>query len=141
MLTVGILAMSLVVAVSKAARVATAEIWKSAQELTVINAGPWPVSEPAAGGMLRRLPFAAKDVVRSTIYRASEDTAGLAVRRTSLDTNPLKRQQHNSTTARNLRTLDGHLMYASRVGQNHASLTRAIVTSLLTPSIQGALSF
>ena len=38
-------------------------LWKSAQELTVINAGPWPVSEPQAGGMLRRLPFAAKTVV------------------------------------------------------------------------------
>ena len=55
-------------------------VWKSAQQLTMINAGPWPVSEPRAGGMLRRLPFAAKGVVRSTIYGASEDTAGLAVR-------------------------------------------------------------
>ena len=60
--------------------VITAPTWKSAQELTVINSGPWPVSEPEAGGMLRRLPFAAKGVVRSTIYGASEDTAGLAVR-------------------------------------------------------------
>jgi hypothetical protein len=41
--------------------------WKSAQELTVINAGPWPVSEPEAGGMLRRLPFAAKAVVRYVV--------------------------------------------------------------------------
>jgi hypothetical protein len=55
-------------------------LWKSAQELTVINAGPWPVSEPQAGGMLRRLPFAAKGVVRASIYGASADTAGLAVR-------------------------------------------------------------
>ena len=46
----------------------------------MINAGPWPVSEPAAGGMLRRLPFAAKGVVRPSIYGASADTAGLAVR-------------------------------------------------------------
>ena len=57
-----------------------AVVWKSAQELTVVNAGPWPISEPQAGGMLRRLPFAAKGVVRDTIYGASEDTAGLAVR-------------------------------------------------------------
>ena len=57
-----------------------AKVWKSAEELTVINAGPWPVSEEAAGGMLRRLPFAAKAVVRPTIYYGSEDTAGLAVR-------------------------------------------------------------
>ena len=55
-------------------------LWKSAQELTMINAGPWPVSEPATGGMLRRLPFAAKGVVRPNIYGSSEDTAGLAVR-------------------------------------------------------------
>eukprot|EP01050_Picozoa_sp_SAG11_P006387 SAG11_NODE_493_length_8965_cov_4.112339_4_plen_804_part_00 len=55
-------------------------VWKSAQQLTVINNGPWPVSEPEAGGMLRRLPFAAKSVVRPTIYGASQDTAGLAVR-------------------------------------------------------------
>eukprot|EP00729_Bicosta_minor_P027345 gene27345-27024_t len=57
-----------------------AKVWKSAEELTVINAGPWPVSEEAAGGMLRRLPFAAKAVVRPTIYYGSEDTAGLAIR-------------------------------------------------------------
>ena len=55
-------------------------LWRTAQELTVINAGPWPVSEPETGGMLRRLPFASKPVVRPTIYGASEDTAGLAVR-------------------------------------------------------------
>lgn len=59
---------------------AGAVVWKSAQELTVVNAGPWPISEPQAGGMLRRLPFAAKGVVRDTIFGASEDTAGLAVR-------------------------------------------------------------
>ena len=54
--------------------------WLSAQELTIINAGPWPVSEAAAGGDLRRLPLAAKGVVRDTIFAASGQTAGLAVR-------------------------------------------------------------
>ena len=53
--------------------------WKSAQDLQIVNVGPWPVSENATGGMLRRLPFASKGVVRDTIYRASEYTAGLAV--------------------------------------------------------------
>lgn len=52
-------------------------LWKSAQQLTMINAGPWPVSEEQTGGMLRRLPYAAKGVVRHTIYDGSEDTAGL----------------------------------------------------------------
>ena len=59
---------------------ATNTVWKPAQQLTMINAGPWPVSEPQAGGMLRRLPFAAKGIVRSNIYGSSADTAGLAVR-------------------------------------------------------------
>jgi hypothetical protein len=70
----------LIVAAAATSGVAPAVHWQSAQQLTVVNAGPWPVSEPAAGGYLRRLPFAAKGIVRPAIYSASADTAGLAIR-------------------------------------------------------------